>query len=279
MRFSIIIATLNRTDELFIMLDSLKNQRFKDFETIVVDQNKNNILGDLTKKYNGLDLKHIKIPAKGASNARNNGIKIARGNILTFPDDDCEYPNDFLTRVDKCFNENQEDGIVVNTMDKADGKAIANLSTKNVIISRSNILKTVIEAGIFIKSGISKNVLFDENLGVGAVSGYCSDEGPDYVLKLLDKGVKMKFYPNYRMFHPNPVRSYNEQTALRAFKYGMGRGYFLKKNEFGLFKISYYLLLYLIGMIKGLLLFNLQMFEYFKNGFKGRYKGYFHSKK
>ncbi len=279
MRFSVIIATLNRTKELFIMLDSLKNQDFKDFETIIVDQNEDDLLQEVISRYEAfLNIKHIKIAARGASNARNNGIKMAKGDILTFPDDDCEYPDYFLFKVNKCFNDNTEHGIVANTMDKVDGKPIANLSSKNIVISRSNILKTVIEAGIFIKSDIAKDIWFDENLGVGARSGYCSDEGPDYVLQLLNKGAKMKFYPDLRMFHPNPVKVYNEQTSLRAFNYGMGRGYFLRKNKFGFVTITYYLSLYLVGMMKGVLFFNLRMIEYFKNGFKGRYQGYFYSK-
>ncbi|GAA4109770.1 glycosyltransferase family 2 protein [Aquimarina addita] len=279
MRFSIIIPTLGRSEELILMLDSLLNQSFKDFEAIVVDQNEKDILTSIINSYkNSLVLKHIRIPARGASHARNEGMKIAEGSILTFPDDDCEYPNDFLMRVNTCFEENPEDGIVANTMDKTDGKAIANLSSNEIKIRRSNILKTVIEAGIFIKSNIADGIWFDEDLGVGSPSGYCSDEGPDFVLQLLAKGAEMKFYPDFRMFHPNPVRVYNEQTAIRAYKYGKGRGYFLRKNKFGLKGILYFLLLYILGMLKSIVFFNKQMFMYFVKGFKGRYEGYFKSK-
>jgi len=279
MRFSVIIPTLHRCDELILMLDSLKNQSFKDFEAIIVDQNEENILKNIIDEYKkSLELKHIRIPARGASNARNNGIRIAKGDILTFPDDDCEYPDNFLKKVQECFEANTEDGIIVSTMDKTDGKAIANLSSNNIMVKRSNILKTVIEAGIFIKSNILDGVLFDEDLGVGSPSGYCSDEGPDFILQLLSKGAKIKFYPDFKMFHPNPVRIYNKKTSTRAYNYGKGRGYFLRKNNFGLKDILYFLFLYVLGMLKSLLFMNMQMFKYFVNGFKGRYEGYFKSK-
>lgn len=276
MRFSIIIATLNRVKELELMLNSLKNQTFNDFEVIVVDQNEKEVITDIINRYKKrFKLIHIRVPAQGASNARNNGIKVAEGDIITFPDDDCEYPIDFLFNVEQCFKENVEDGIVVNTMDRKDGKAIAKLSSSTVEIQRSNILKTVIEAGIFIKSKAAEGVFFDENLGVGSSSGYCSDEGPDFVLKLLERGVRMKFYPNFKMFHPNPVYEYNEKAAKRAYSYGKGRGYFLRKNGFGYRGIFYSLFLYCLGMTKGLVTLDFKMFKYYKSGFKGRYQGYF----
>ncbi|PNW26689.1 hypothetical protein BKP44_15985 [Formosa algae] len=246
------------------MLESLKNQTFTDFEVIIVDQNKTDILDSLIKPFESiLDIKHVKTIAKGASNARNIGLSKSKGEIYTFPDDDCEYPNNFLEYINTYFIENVIDGIVVNTRDKNDGKPIANLSTSDVEIKRKNILKTVIEAGIFIKSSIAKGIVFDENLGVGATSGYCSDEGPDYVLRLLEKGAKLKFYPSFYMYHPNPIKIYNEKTSKRAYNYGKGRGYFLKKNNFGFFNIIYFLGLYLAGMLKSILFFDKNMFMYF----------------
>ncbi|TXE08459.1 glycosyltransferase family 2 protein [Gelidibacter salicanalis] len=279
MRFSIIIATLNRAEELLVMLKSLKQQQFNDFEVIVVDQNKENFLETTVLEFRPyMTIHHIRTLAKGVSYARNIGLKAAKGEIITFPDDDCEYPSDLLFLINDHFIANSEDGIVINTMDKNDGKAIANLASKEIAIERDNVLKTVIEAGIFIKSKLSQGVFFNEDLGVGSPSGYWSDEGPDFVLKLLQKGAKMKFYPDFKMYHPNPVKVYNDKTSLRAYNYGKGRGYFLKINNFGIPQIGYYLFLYSLGMAKGIVFFNQKMFEYFKNGFKGRYEGYFYSK-
>lgn len=278
MIFSIVIPTIGRTKALEMMLASLKNQTIKDFEVLVIDQNEKGFLDAIIQKYQScFRLKHLITAALGASNARNVGIKNAVGNIITFPDDDCEYPNDFLETVYHYFQENSLHGIVVTTKDKQDGKPIARLATKPVKITRNNVLKTVIEAGIFVKRECIKNHLFDINMGVGSKSPYWSDEGPDFILKLLKDNCNIQYCPQFKMFHPNPVKKYTEQTAIRAYRYGKGRGYFLKKNNYSLLKIAKYLLLYLAGMVKGLLHLNRMMFVYFKQGFRGRFEGYFKS--
>ncbi len=281
MKFSVIIATLNRVKEPLLMLESLKNQTLKDFEIILVDQNEEDILKEHIKIYiDVLPLKWVKTTIKGASNARNTGMQNAKGEILTFPDDDCEFYDTFLENISKYFDNNNIDGILTTSKDKYDGKAISILiSSKPQYINKKNILKTVIESGIIIKADKTKGLFFDPNMGVGSPnSPYWSDEGPDFVLRLIKKGGRFNFCPQFYMFHPNPVKKYNDKTALRSYRYGKGRGYFLKKHSYGFQYILYYLLIYVVGMLKGVLFLNMQMFLYFKKGFKGRYEGYFLSK-
>ncbi len=281
MKFSIIIPTLNRIEEPLLMLESLINQTFNDFEVLLIDQNEEDILYDDLKKYfDLLPLQQVKTTIKGASNARNLGIQKARGEILTFPDDDCEFFETFLEDISKYFNKHNVDGIVTTSKDRIDGKAISVLmSSKPQSINRKNILKTVVEFGIIIKANQLNGVFFDPNMGVGSPNTpYWSDEGPDLVLRLIEKGLRFNYCPQYYIFHPNPVKKYSAKTALRSYQYGKGRGYFLKKHKFGLTTIMYYLFIYVIGMFKGILFFNKQMFLYFKDGFKGRYEGYFKSK-
>lgn len=278
MKFSIIIPTLNRINEPILMLRSLTKQTFKDFEVLLIDQNEDNLIDLHFKEFsNLLSLKHIKTETMGASNARNIGIQNASGEILSFPDDDCEFHPTFLADVSDYFNNIDVGGIVVTTKDKDDGKAISRLITsKPQAINKKNVLKTVVEAGIIVKAHELGDVVFDPNMGVGSPSSpYWSDEGPDFILRLIEKGTSFNYCPQFYMFHPNPVKEYNAKTALRSYRYGNGRGYFLKKHNYGFFSIIHYLLIYVAGMIKALLFLNMQMFLYFKNGFKGRYEGYF----
>ena len=280
MRFSVIIPTIHRVDELLLLLNSLQKQTFQDFEILIIDQNEDNILDkELVHFKDSLEIKQIKTPVKGASNARNIGIQNALGEILTFPDDDCEFFDNYLEQIDHYFKQHKVDGITVTTMDKNDGKPISILlASTEQKITRNNILKTVIEAGIIIKSNQLEDVLFDDAMGVGtSKSEYWSDEGPDFILHLINRGKHFVFCPQFKMYHPNPVKKYDKKTALRSYQYGKGRGYFLKKHKFGIFSISYYLSLYIIGALKGMVFLNPQMINYFLNGFKGRYEGYFQS--
>lgn len=281
MRFSVIIPTIHRVNETMLMLESLTVQTFTDFEVLLIDQNYGDLLKEsLVSFKRNFSFQQIITDVKGASNARNLGIKKAKGQILLFPDDDCEFHQKYLEEINTYFNKTKIDGIVTTTKDKFDGKAISVfMASKAQEIKRKNVLETVIEAGIIIKSSTLNDLLFDPNMGVGSpTSTFWSDEGPDLVLRLLEKGATFNYCPQFYMFHPNPVKTYNEKTALRSYRYGKGRGYFLKKHQFGFTHILYYLFIYIIGMIKGIVCFNKQMFLYFKQGFKGRYEGYFSAK-
>jgi glycosyltransferase involved in cell wall biosynthesis len=280
-RFSVIIPTIHRIKETMLMLESLTDQTFTGFEVLLIDQNEKDILKEPLTTFNrGFSFQQIRTDVKGASNARNLGIEKADGEILLFPDDDCEFHQNYLEEINTYFNETRIDGIITTTKDKLDGKAISIfMASKAQKIKRVNILETVIEAGIIIKASKLQGVYFDPKMGVGSpVAPYWSDEGPDLVLRLLEKGVQFNYCPQFYMFHPNPVKIYNEKTALRSYRYGKGRGYFLRKHQFGLTNIIYYLCIYIIGMLKGIVCFNKQMFLYFKQGFKGRYEGYFSEK-
>jgi glycosyltransferase involved in cell wall biosynthesis len=226
------------------MLDSLLIQTFTDFEVLLIDQNNGGLLSQLVSSYNDrLLVNQIKTTIRGASNARNTGISHALGEILLFPDDDCEFHRDYLEEVNSYFNETLVDGIVTSTKDKEDGKGISRLlASTTQAITKENVLKTVIEAGIIVKSSKLNTVLFDPNMGVGSPkTPYWSDEGPDFILRLLDNGLTFNYCPQFYMYHPNPVKTYNEKTALRSYKYGKGRGYFLKKHKYGFSYILFYL--------------------------------------
>lgn len=84
---SIIIPTLNEASYLFLLLDSIKKQRFKDYEVIIVDAGSTDKTVDFVKN-NGYQVITIAGPAGFPASSRNAGAKIARGNLLFFLDSD-----------------------------------------------------------------------------------------------------------------------------------------------------------------------------------------------
>jgi Glycosyltransferases, probably involved in cell wall biogenesis len=97
MKFSLIMATYGRSNEIENFLISLKNQTYKNFELIVIDQNDDDKAYKIIKKFqNDINIIYLKVSFKGLSKARNYGLNYASGQIIAFPDDDCEYPNDFI---------------------------------------------------------------------------------------------------------------------------------------------------------------------------------------
>ena len=98
MFFSVIIPTSNEEKYIGGILESLKNQTFKDFQVIIVDANSK----DNTKKKAFEFRKYFKNfrfiikKRKGISLARNVGAKKSKGDILAFFDSDGAFDKGFL---------------------------------------------------------------------------------------------------------------------------------------------------------------------------------------
>ncbi len=278
MRFSLIMATLGRFDEIRIFLDSIDLQNYTDFELIIVDQNEENILGDIILPYKKkFYINHIRIKEKGLSLARNAGIKYAKGDIIAFPDDDCIYSLGILDFVNKFFIENKNvDFLTFRLRDKETGDD-ANLRwyNRDVEITSKNIFRTVISPSIFIRVKNINDVFFDENLGVGR--RYGSGEESDMVLELLYRGYKGMFLNNFIIYHPNKKDSIN-----KIYSYGLGYGATLKKHvklRRGNNLIFDYLIIDsvikpIFGMVINIAKFNNEGFILYKERMRSRIKGY-----
>ena len=101
---SIIIPTLNEENYLPILLDSIRNQGFKDLEIIIADAGSKDKTIEIAK---GFGCKIIKggLQARG----RNEGAKVARGNLFLFLDADTILPEDFFEKALKEFKERNLD--------------------------------------------------------------------------------------------------------------------------------------------------------------------------
>ena len=98
MKFSLVLATVDRSDELERFMFHLNQQICRDFELIVVDQNQDNRVELILAPYfDKFPILHIKSNELGASKGRNMGFKYVSGEIIGFPDDDCWYASDLLT--------------------------------------------------------------------------------------------------------------------------------------------------------------------------------------
>jgi len=88
---SIIIPTLNEEKYLPLLLSSIRRQNFNDYEIIVADAGSEDKTLEIAKKH-GCKIVAGGLPAR----ARNNGAKVAKGDILLFLDADIVLSRSFL---------------------------------------------------------------------------------------------------------------------------------------------------------------------------------------
>ena len=101
---SIVIPALNEEKLFPLLLASLKRQNFSDYEVIVADAGSTDRTIQIAKDF-GCRVIPGGLPAKG----RNEGAKVAKGELLLFLDADCILPDDFFEKTLKEFKEKELD--------------------------------------------------------------------------------------------------------------------------------------------------------------------------
>jgi glycosyltransferase involved in cell wall biosynthesis len=101
---SIIIPTLDEEKRLLFLLSSIKNQNFPDLEIILADAGSEDRTIEIAEK-EGCRIIKGGSPSKG----RNEGAKVARGDLLFFLDADTFLSADFLEKALKEFQERKLD--------------------------------------------------------------------------------------------------------------------------------------------------------------------------
>ena len=91
--FSVIICTFNRKNVLLRAINSLFNQKFEDWEAIIVDDGSDDGTFELIKELASADdrIRYNYHSNRGTGNSRNSGILASAGMFITFLDSDDEY--------------------------------------------------------------------------------------------------------------------------------------------------------------------------------------------
>lgn len=277
-KFSLIMATLGRKKEVENFMNSLKKQTYNNFELIIVDQNENNYIAHLYNEYSKYyTIKYVHIDKKGLSLARNVGLKYASGDIIAFPDDDCEYDKDILDEVNTFFTNNLNYNILTcNLLDKDLNKqSNGKWPHKDKDLNTINIFKTGISCTIFIKKVNMEDINFDEKLGVGAYLG--SGEETDMLLQLIHNKYKGRYVHNLHVYHDDQ----KELDNIKIYNYSLGFGAVIKKelayrkNYFYVNKLLINILIKpIIGIILYTILFNRNKRLTYINKLNGRLQGF-----
>lgn len=279
--FSLIVPTIGRKREVERLLESITLMDYdKDsLEVIIVDQNRENLLGEIINKYaSSLNILHLRVNFRGAAKARNYGLKFAKGKYIHFPDDDSFYERDTLGKVKFLLDSSNYDAVAIKVLDPVTKRnALLKFYDKEAKVNCLNFFKITIEFNVFWRRNVL-NILngFDENLGVGTY--FSSEESGDLILRALRCGYSIFYTPNIVIYHLDKRNADNE----KIYKYALGFGALLRKHLKGWnLCILPYAISYVGKSFLGVILyftFDKRKFLKYKSRLLGALRGYVESK-
>lgn len=279
MRFSLIIGTINRHEEIKLCLESIAKQTFRNYEVIIVDQSTDELTKDTIDKCMIENIKYKKVEFKGLSKARNEALKMAVGEFFCLIDDDAYYPNDYLSTIDSLIKKESKNriftGYMWNSITNSSFVDYSKISNGKVLSIRETIRYCPSPCITFPMNLKEKIGLFDERFGVGAFFGSC--EETDYILRALKVGYTIAYYENIKVIHPHEKlknSSYLELSPKKINSYALGFGALTRKHIDNYYLDMYYLKTLLKDLGKVII-----KSPIYKNELKGHLNGFIQYRK
>lgn len=224
MFFSIVIPVYNRPDEVDELLSSLCEQRYKQFEVVIVEDGSTHDCRSIVEKYRDrLTIHYIEKPNSGPGLSRNVGASEARHDYLIFFDSDCIIPPGYLEEVTRFLTETPVDAYggpdaampAFTTVQKAINYAMTSFLTTGGIRGRRKSLDRFLPRGF--NMGVTK-------AAYNAVGGYRAmrfGEDIDLSLRLLSAGYVTALIPDAHVYHKR--RTTYKQFFKQVYNFGIAR--------------------------------------------------------
>ena len=208
MMMTALVCTRNRGAQVVDAVRSILANDHADFELIVVDQSTDDLTESaIAEMRHDARLRYIRSSEKGLSNARNLGIGHAKSAIVAMTDDDCIVPPDWITRMERAFQNPAPLSIVLGNVvaaeyDKSKG-FVPNYSQTTSFIANDLSDKHRVE-GMAACMGMSVDAWkqlsgFDPMLGAG--SPFHSADETDMIIRALLKGQRVIQTPDVVVIH------------------------------------------------------------------------------
>lgn len=196
------LATIGRTDEVTRLLDSLAQQKNAAFEVVVADQNQDDKLVPIVKTAldQGMNIVYVRLDKPDQYAARTVGIKMARGQYIAFPDDDCWYEPDTINQAIQTFESTGVDGVIARWRDanSLEGELKQSiLKWEDARQFRAAGTSMIVQ---FYKTDVIKAIGgFDERMGLGRWFG--GSEDADILFTVLRNKLTVMYVPSVVVRH------------------------------------------------------------------------------
>lgn len=223
--FSIIVPVYNRPEEIRELLESLRQQDFKeDFEVVIVEDGSSESSERVVEGFQ--DKLHISYYYKknsGPGDSRNFGMEKAKGNYFIILDSDCILPQQYLTEADKelkrefvhCFGGPDAADESFTTVQKAINYVMTSFFTTGGIRGGKNSVGKFQPRSF--NMGISKEA-FEKVGGFGRIH---PGEDPDLTFRIWKAGFESRLFPNAFVYHKRRIDW--DKFYIQVNKFGMVR--------------------------------------------------------
>lgn len=282
MKFSLVLATLNRTEPVASLLGSIARTPEAaggKVQVIVADQNEDQRLEPVLLPFRALlQIRHVRT-APGLSKARNEALREIDGDVVAFPDDDCLYATGTLTQVAELFSRHPGCCGFSGRALSLDGRPyLLRWPDGAEAISKERVWRQAISFSFFLRREVVEKVgLFDETLGLGSGTKWGSGEETDYILRALECGFALRYEPSIEVRHPTPAERFNPWQRDRAYQYALGMGRVLRLHNFPMRSCLNYVLRPAMGSLFHAVRGRLDGARYYSRVARGRLEGWFSS--
>jgi glycosyltransferase involved in cell wall biosynthesis len=238
---SVVLCTLNGNDKLSKVVHSIYSAACRtpgaDVELIIVDNGSTDKSLELAHSLAidaPIPVQVLSETARGLSRAKNRGIKAAKGQIVVFTDDDCEWAPDYLEVLLRSYRDDDRAAIKGGRVELGDPDDLP-LTIKTE--SQMEIYDGSRHPGGFVhgcnlavpKAVFEKIGLFDENFGVGAP--FRAAEETDLVYRAFKAGVPILYIPELVVYHHHGRKKISDIAKLN-WNYQLGNGALHAKHGF-----------------------------------------------
>lgn len=204
MRFSVIVPTFGRPDEVRELLSGFIDQEFNDYEIIIVDGSHDTILRKVTDNFiNKINLRYFYEKGMGISDSRNLGAEKANGEYLVFMDSDCIVSTDYFKNIDIFLSENKVEGFTgpdkAHSSFSAVQKAINYAMTSH--FTTGGIRGQKVHIGKIHLRGFNMGILKEAFFKIGGFSGLKVGEDIDISMRFQSAGYKAALITNAYVYH------------------------------------------------------------------------------
>ena len=238
---SVVVSTIGRPGPLMDLLGSLQSQEQPPtFELIVVDQSLDGqCLALLARSSWPFPVTGLS-SGFGATLGRNVGAAVARGEILTFPDDDAFYRPDTLATAVNLLDDEVAAVSGIQVTRSGHPSMLRWLPTASDITLR-NVQRTAIESGVFMhRSTFQELGGFNERMGPGSPGPFQAGEITDLLIRVLRTGARVRYDPEIVIVSDDPRDARVAGFQNKMLGYGRGMGHIYRRHPLPLWQLGYY---------------------------------------